>query len=55
MNDRNAFTRKLFLDSGIEAGMRILDVGCGAGEVSFLMQEILGAQVKLWESILMKS
>ncbi|MFR3685295.1 MAG: class I SAM-dependent methyltransferase [Enterococcus sp.] len=42
MNDRNAFTRKLFLDSGIEAGMRILDVGCGAGEVSFLMQEILG-------------
>jgi ubiquinone/menaquinone biosynthesis C-methylase UbiE len=42
MNDRNVFTRKLFLDSGINAGMRVLDVGCGAGEVSFLMQEILG-------------
>lgn len=41
MTDRNAFTRKLLLDSGIEKGMRVLDVGCGNGEVSFLLQELM--------------
>ena len=41
MTDRNAFTRKLLLDSGIENGMRVLDVGCGNGEVSFLLQDLM--------------
>ena len=31
-----AFTRRLFEDAGITAGMRVLEVGCGAGDVSLL-------------------
>jgi len=37
-----AFTRRLFEDAGITAGMRILDVGCGAGDVSLLAAEFVG-------------
>ena len=29
------FTRQLFEQAGISSGMRILDVGCGAGDVAF--------------------
>ena len=29
-------TRGFFRDAGIAAGMRVLDVGCGAGDVAFL-------------------
>lgn len=41
MNNRNAFTRKLLLDSGLKEDMRILDVGCGTGEVSILAWELM--------------
>lgn len=36
------FTRTLFEQAGIRPGMRILDVGCGAGDVSFLAAELVG-------------
>lgn len=36
------FTKRLFQDSGITAGMRVLDVGCGGGDVSFLVSELVG-------------
>jgi ubiquinone/menaquinone biosynthesis C-methylase UbiE len=36
------FTRRLFEDSGIRPGMRVLDVGSGAGDVAFLLREIVG-------------
>ncbi len=37
------FTRRLFLRAGIQPGMRVLDVGCGPGDVSFLLSELVGA------------
>jgi SAM-dependent methyltransferase len=35
-------TRHLFQDAGICAGMRILDMGSGAGDVSFLVADLVG-------------
>ena len=35
-------TRQLFRDAGITAGMRVLDVGCGSGDVSFLVANMVG-------------
>lgn len=37
------FTRRFFEEAGIAAGMRVLDVGCGAGDVSLLARELVGA------------
>jgi SAM-dependent methyltransferase len=36
------FTRQLLQQAGISAGMRILDVGCGSGDVAFLAAELVG-------------
>jgi protein-L-isoaspartate O-methyltransferase len=36
------FTRQLFTQAGIRPGMRVLDVGCGSGDVSFLAAELVG-------------
>ncbi|HEY7099561.1 MAG TPA: class I SAM-dependent methyltransferase [Terriglobales bacterium] len=36
------FTRQLFHEAGILPGMRVLDVGCGSGDVSLLAAEIVG-------------
>ncbi|EAS49152.1 possible methyltransferase involved in ubiquinone/menaquinone biosynthesis [Aurantimonas manganoxydans SI85-9A1] len=36
------FTRRLLLDAGIERGMRVLDVGCGTGDVSLIACELVG-------------
>ena len=42
MNEnRNAFIKQLLKDSGIVKNMRILDVGCGSGEVSILLSELM--------------
>ena len=35
-------TRRLFEDAGIGAGMRVLDVGTGAGDVALLVAELVG-------------
>lgn len=37
------FTRRLLQRAGIEPGMRVLDIGCGPGDVSFLVSELVGA------------
>jgi ubiquinone/menaquinone biosynthesis C-methylase UbiE len=36
------FTRRMFVDAGITAGMTVLDVGCGPGEVSFIAADLVG-------------
>jgi cyclopropane fatty-acyl-phospholipid synthase-like methyltransferase len=36
------FTRQLFQQAGITPGMRVLDVGCGSGDVAFLAAELVG-------------
>jgi ubiquinone/menaquinone biosynthesis C-methylase UbiE len=35
-------TRRLISESGIKPGMRVLDIGCGAGDVSMLLAEAIG-------------
>jgi SAM-dependent methyltransferase len=36
------FTRQLFKQAGIRPGMRVLDVGSGSGDVSFLAAQLVG-------------
>jgi SAM-dependent methyltransferase len=36
------FTERIFRRAGLGPGMRVLDLGCGAGDVSFLAAEIVG-------------
>ena len=38
------FTRQLFQQAGISAGMRVLDVGCGSGDVAFLAADLVAPQ-----------
>jgi ubiquinone/menaquinone biosynthesis C-methylase UbiE len=36
-------TERLFREAGVKEGMRVLDLGCGPGDVSFLAAEMVGA------------
>jgi ubiquinone/menaquinone biosynthesis C-methylase UbiE len=40
----NPFTRQYFRDAGIEAGMRVLDIGSGGGDTALLAADIVGDQ-----------
>lgn len=44
INQREDFTYRLLMDAGIKKGFRVLDVGCGSGDVTFLTAEIVGDQ-----------
>jgi|SRR6516225_3659689 ubiquinone/menaquinone biosynthesis C-methylase UbiE len=37
-------TERVLLAAGIQQGMRLLDVGCGGGDVSFLLARLVGPQ-----------
>jgi cyclopropane fatty-acyl-phospholipid synthase-like methyltransferase len=39
-------TRRFFREAGVKAGMRVLDVGSGAGDVAFLAADLVGDVVK---------
>ncbi|HJT72185.1 MAG TPA: class I SAM-dependent methyltransferase [Terriglobales bacterium] len=41
------FTRQFLTHAGLKAGMRVLDVGSGSGDVSFLAAEIVGSGGKV--------
>ena len=36
-------TERLLRNAGIDAGMRVLDLGCGAGDVTMLAAELVGS------------
>src|SRR5690242_1456998 len=36
------FTRRVFEEAGIGTGMKVLDVGCGPGDVSLLIADLVG-------------
>ena len=38
----NSITERLLVDAGITLGMRVLDLGCGRGEVSLLLAKLVG-------------
>jgi|HubBroStandDraft_1064217.scaffolds.fasta_scaffold99762_2 SAM-dependent methyltransferase len=38
------FTRHLLQLAGIDSGMRVLDVGCGSGDVAFLVADLVGSK-----------
>ena len=38
------YTRQLFMEAGLTAGMRVLDVGSGSGDVSFLAADLVGPE-----------
>jgi ubiquinone/menaquinone biosynthesis C-methylase UbiE len=38
------FTRRLLADAGVSRGMAVLDLGCGAGDVSLLAAELVGEE-----------
>ena len=45
-------TERVLLAAGIQQGMRLLDVGCGGGDVSFLLARLVGPQgavLERWE------
>jgi ubiquinone/menaquinone biosynthesis C-methylase UbiE len=35
-------TKRLLLEMGLQPGMRVLDIGCGSGDVSLLLAEMVG-------------
>jgi ubiquinone/menaquinone biosynthesis C-methylase UbiE len=42
MNPANAFTERLLVTAGLAPGMRVLDLGCGTGDVSLLAAKLVG-------------
>jgi SAM-dependent methyltransferase len=38
------YTQQLLMEAGLTAGMRVLDVGSGSGDVSFLASDLVGAK-----------
>lgn len=39
---KDPITRRFFVEAGVGPGMRVLDVGSGAGDVALLLAELVG-------------
>ena len=48
-------TRRVFVEAGVGSGMRVLDVGSGAGDVALLLAEVLGQPGRSSASTRMRS
>lgn len=44
MDNVEDITYNLLVDAGIKKGMHILDIGCGPGDVSFLLADMVGVE-----------
>ena len=44
VNIAEEITNKLLVDAGINKGMHVLDIGCGRGDVSFLIEDMVEAE-----------
>ncbi|MGB7969233.1 MAG: methyltransferase domain-containing protein, partial [Methanobacterium sp.] len=44
MDNMEDITYNLLIDAGIKKGMHILDIGCGRGDVSFLLADMVGIE-----------
>lgn len=44
MDNVEDITYNLLVDAGIKKGMHILDIGCGPGDVSFLLADMVGTE-----------
>ena len=44
MDFTEEITYNLLVDAGIKKGMHILDIGCGRGDVSFLIADMVGIE-----------
>jgi ubiquinone/menaquinone biosynthesis C-methylase UbiE len=42
MKRDNSMTRRFLVDAGIKPGMRVIEIGCGPGEVTELLAELVG-------------
>ena len=38
----NPYMRRFLIDAGVSAGMKVLDLGCGPGDVAFLAADLVG-------------
>ncbi len=44
----NPFTEQLMRRAGIAGGMRVLDLGCGVGDLSMIAARLVGRHGKIW-------
>jgi ubiquinone/menaquinone biosynthesis C-methylase UbiE len=42
MDPRDLWTERLLTDAGIAAGLRVVDLGCGRGDVSLMLARLVG-------------
>lgn len=43
----DSFTKELLINAGIKEGSRVLDVGCGRGDVTFMISKLVGNSGKV--------
>lgn len=43
MKRDNTMTRGYFADAGITSGMRVIEIGCGSGEITQVLAELVGS------------